>query len=414
MPGESFRFIHASDFHLEKPLGDLDALPSHLQESMAMAPIAAAKRVLEAALLDNIDFVVLCGDLLSPQTSGPHGMSMLLDYFEKLNAQKTQVFWAAGLSDDPSKWPDSVPLPPNVTFFPKDQVASVPVQRGGRTVCVVVGRSCDGRSTLHVPSFQAEPTDEFTVGVGYGTAQAEALSEGRFDYWALGGLHNRMDVNGAEDGGAIYCGSPQGRNLQETGPHGYTIVDVDSEREMRIQIIECDSFRYANVEIDAADIAMSGNLRNLMSERIMRLQHENGGRHLILGWDISVETGDNLHAIGDPEELLQWVRREYGHGTPSAWTAKLNIRPPHQYPTSWTDEETILGDFLRVAVEHRGNEGRELNLLQYTEEHELLAANTATLLAEVAAVTRRETLDQATLLGVDLLRGGKPNWVRKS
>ena len=79
MPGESFRFIHASDFHLEKPLGDLDALPSHLQQSMAMAPIAAAKRVLEAALLDNIDFVVLCGDLLSPQTSGPHGMSMLLD-----------------------------------------------------------------------------------------------------------------------------------------------------------------------------------------------------------------------------------------------------------------------------------------------------------------------------------------------
>ena len=414
MPGESFRFIHASDFHLEKPLGDLDALPLHLQDTMATAPMAAAKRVLEAALVDNIDFVVLCGDLLNPQSSGPHGMSMLLDYFEKLHAKQTQVFWAAGITDDPGKWPDSVPLPPNVTFFPKDDVLSVPVQRSGRTVCVVVGRSSDGRSTLHVPSFRAEPTDEYTVGVGYGTAKAEALSEGRFDYWALGGLHNRQDVNGAESGGAIYCGTPQGRNLEESGPHGYTIVDVDSQGETRIQIIECDSFRYTNIEIDSADIAISGNVRNLMSERIARLQHENGGRHMILGFDITVETADNLHAIGDPEELLQWVRREFGHGTPSAWTAKLNVRPPQQYPTSWTDEETILGDFLRVAAEHRNGNASELNLLQFTEEHELLAANTASLLADVAAVTGRDTLDQATLLGVDLLRGGKPNWMRKS
>ena len=35
MPGESFRFIHASDFHLEQPLGDLDTLPSQLREAMA-------------------------------------------------------------------------------------------------------------------------------------------------------------------------------------------------------------------------------------------------------------------------------------------------------------------------------------------------------------------------------------------
>ncbi|MGB7344005.1 MAG: metallophosphoesterase [Pirellulaceae bacterium] len=414
MPGESFRFIHASDFHLEKPLSDLDSLPHHLQDAMADAPRAAAKAALEAALANNIDFVVLAGDLISPLAAGPYGMSMLLDYFDKLHAKNTPVFWAAGVVDDPAKWPDSVPLPPNVTLFPKDRVISVPVERAGRTICQVVGRSCDGRPTIHVPSYRTDLADGYTIAVGHGSADAAALAEGRFDYWALGGKHDREEIADAGEQGAGYSGSPQGRSLTETGPHGYTIVDVDAEGETRTHLMECDTFRYCHIEIDAADIAMTGNLRNLMGERIIRQQHENGGRHLIIGWDIAVNDGEMLHAIGDTQELLQWVRAEYGHGNPSAWTAQLTVRPPHEYPKSWHEEETILSDFLRIAAEHRKSDGRELNLLPFTEEHKSLAATSANLLAEVSAASRKDTLDQATLLGVELLRGGKLQLVQKS
>lgn len=414
MPGESFRFIHASDFHLESPLSDLDSLPPHLRDAMAAAPRRAAQAVFEAALVDNIDFVVLSGDLISPQAAGPHGMALLLDYFEQLHAKKTPVFWSAGIADDPQKWPEAVPLPPNVTLFPKNAAISVPVERAGRTICTVIGRSTDGRSVLHVPSYRVDPTDEYTVAVGYGSADADSLAEGRFDYWALGGEHNREEIEGGAEAGAIYCGSPQGRSLQESGAHGYTIVDVDADRTTRMHSIECDAFRYFNVEIDASEIAAVGGIRNLLGEKIVRLQHENGGRHLLVGWDISVSSGEALHSIGDAEELLQWLRRDYGHGTPSAWTVKLTVRPPRAYPQSWNDEDTILGDFLRAADKYRKADGRELNLLPFTEEHEGLPGSTETLLAEVSGSSRMETLDQATLLGVELLRGGKPNLVPKS
>jgi DNA repair protein SbcD/Mre11 len=411
MPGESFRFIHASDFHLESPLGDLDSLPPHLREAMAAAPRRAVQAVFEAALVDNIDFVVLCGDLLSPTAAGPHGMSLLLDYFDQLHAKKKPVFWAAGIVDDPQKWPEAVPLPPNVKMFPKTQAISIPVERAGRTICMVVGRSSDGRSVLHVPSFRVDATDEFTVGIGYGSADANALAEGRFDYWALGGDHNREVIDGGAKAGAVYCGSPQGRSLNEAGPHGYSIVDVDGDNTTRIHSIECDTFRYCNETIDAAEIAAVGSLKNLLGNRIVRLQHEHGGRHLLIGWDISITNGEALHSVGDAEELLQWLRRDYGHGAPSAWTTKLTVRPPRNYPKSWNDEDTILGDFLRAADKHRKS---ELNLLPFTEEHIGLASTTASLLAEVASASRTEMLDQATLLGVELLRGGKPNLVQKS
>ena len=77
-----------------------------------------------------------------------------------------------------------------------------------------------------------------------------------------------------------------------------------------------------------------------------------------------------------------------------------------------------MGDFLRAAEKHRKADGRDLNLLPFTEEHFTddhpgIVGTTANLLAEVPASSRTDVLDQATLLGVELLRGGKPNLVQK-
>ena len=307
-----------------------------------------------------------------------------------------------------------MPLPPNVTLFPKNRVTATPVQRGGRSICTVVGRSSDGQNVLHVPSYRIDPTEDYTVAVGYGDADADALAEGRFDYWALGGKHNRTEIAGGAEAAAVYCGTPQGRSLSESGAHGYSTVDVDGDGTTRVHTVESDVFRYCNIELDASEIAAVGGIRNLLGERISRLQHENGGRHLLIGWDISVASGETLASVGDTEELLQWVRREYGHGNSSAWTSTLNLRPPRQYPASWNDEDTILGDFLRASDKHRKLDGRDLNLMPTTEEHSGLNSTTTTLLAEVAASERMDVLDQATLLGVELLRGGKPNLVQKS
>lgn len=407
MAGESFRFIHASDFHLEHPPGDLDLLPAHLRDALATAAFKAASAVFDAAMAENVDFLVLAGDLLHPATAGPRGISLLLNHFEQLYQRKKLVFWAAGNADDAARWPEAVPLPPNVTLFPKNRTLSIPVQRAGRTICQVIGRSSEGRTELHVPSYRVDPTDEFTVAVGYGSADAESLAEGRMDYWALGGEHQRIEIDGGGNAGAMYCGTPQGRSLLETGPHGYTLVDIDSERNARIHGVDCDLFRYYQVEVDAAEIAAAGNIRSVLSSRIARLLHENGSRHLILGWDIVV-SADTLHIAGDPHELLQWLRRDYGHGTPAAWTAKLTIRPPKNYPKNWCEEDTILGDFLRAAQRHSKSGGRELNLAPFTEEHPGLSRSVSALLSDTAAHTRSELLDEATRIGVECLRGTSP------
>ncbi|QEG40013.1 metallophosphoesterase family protein [Roseimaritima ulvae] len=409
MAGESFRFLHASDFHLERPMGDLDELPTHLHDALANAPWKAAEAVFEAALLENVDFVVLAGDLLNPSLAGPRGIALLVEQFENLHEQNIPVFWAAGDADDPQKWPEAITLPDNVTLFPRGQTEAVPVVRGGTTICMVVGRSSEGRSAVHVPSFRIDPTDHFTVAVATGSAEADALAEGRFDYWALGGRHQRRDIEDAARVAAVYCGSPQGRALTEPGGHGYTIVDIDSDGNGRVHHTDCDSFRYCHVKVDAAEISAAGDIRNFLSQRIARLQHEQGERHLLIGWDLSLAGGEALQAVGDPAQLLKWLRQEHGHGNPAAWTVQLAVRPPSTYPKSWHEEDTILGDFLRVTDRHRKSGGTELNLKPLTEEHPGLPSTVETLLGEPHTGARSEVLGQAALLGVELLRGGKVN-----
>ncbi len=59
-------FINASDFHLERPMQDVLDLPDHLRRTLVDAPWKAAASIFEHALVENVDFVVLSGDLLNP------------------------------------------------------------------------------------------------------------------------------------------------------------------------------------------------------------------------------------------------------------------------------------------------------------------------------------------------------------
>ena len=395
MSGESFRFLHAGDFHLEKPLGDVDGLPASMRPAAISAPRDAAAAVFEAATAANIDFVVLSGDLLSPSAAGPHGMSLVLDGLERLHQLDKPVFWATGIQDDSAKWPEAVPLPPNVRLFAKTDAESFPVVRSGRTIATVSGRSSDGQTSLRPSSISVEPTDHFAVAVGYGTVDAAALQSTRFDHWCLGGRAAAETLDIAGESTAAYCGSPQSRGFADGGPHGYTIVDVDADRTRRVTEIACDTFRYADCHLHAAEVASVGSLKNLLSRRLNAAQNEADGRHLILRFNVQIDAGEDLSLVTAIESTLQSLRRDHGGGNPATWTAAIDVTPPRAYPSSWRDEDTILGDFLRVAA------GATTPDLAAVAESHPLPANVA---GRLTTPTGDYTAD-AALMGVRLLRG---------
>ena len=84
MPHKPLRFLHAADFHLDQPLIGLGDVPEHLVQLMIDAPYLAAQRVFEAAMAENVAFVVLSGNLLDLSNPEPRALQFLIDRFGEL------------------------------------------------------------------------------------------------------------------------------------------------------------------------------------------------------------------------------------------------------------------------------------------------------------------------------------------
>ena len=84
MSTRPFRFVHASDLHLEQPLMGVADVPDHLRELFLDAPYAAAQKLFDAVLVEDADFVLLAGDVLHPQNTGPRGPLFLVEQFTRL------------------------------------------------------------------------------------------------------------------------------------------------------------------------------------------------------------------------------------------------------------------------------------------------------------------------------------------
>jgi DNA repair protein SbcD/Mre11 len=405
MAKESFRFIHASDFHLERPLQDILDVPENLRKTLVEAPWKAAEAVFEHAVVENVDFMVLCGDLVNPASSGAQGIAFLLQHFQTLNERGIQVYWAGGTVDDPDRWPEAVALPENVHVFSKRQVENFVFRRHQTPLANVMGRSVENSETVRAAEYSNEPDDNFVVAVAFGQADVESLAAERVNYWALGGRH-QGEILQSDEPVIRYSGSPQARSLQEPGGHGFVLVDVDAQRNVQIHAIDIDLVRYSVQEIDAEDVALGRDLRQLLSKRIARLQSEGSGRHLLVKWRVHMDL-ENAAVVGPSalEDLLGWLRREFGHGQPSCWSTDIEILPPKELPARWKEEDTILGDFLRTAATNRKEQGKGLSLKAIVDSETPGSNIWQTALTPPDSANQLAVLERATLLGVDLLRG---------
>jgi hypothetical protein len=406
MAGEFCRFLHASDFHLERPVSGFAEVPAHLKDSLIDAPLQAAARVFETAILEDVDFVLLAGDIIDPRASGPHAIAFLLEQFELLREQKIPVYWSGGPQDAPDAWPEEIPLPDHVHLFPKGQIKQIVHRRGETPVARIAGMSATGGGMVEVGLYRVDPANVFTIAVAHGQADAASLaSHKQIDYWALGGLHQSQNLF-QDKQTAHYPGSPQGRCPEEAGPHSCTLVHIDHARKTRSKSIVTDAVRWRTETIDLGDNAHRNELQRQLRAGMQRIASEASGCPTLVRWTVQAE-GPLVRSLrsGDlARELLDWLRTEFGRAHPAVWATQLLVESKQAIPADLYEEDTILGDFLRAVKDHEQNPSRPLALSAFVPDlgkHRHLAAS----LQSVDAATRRTLLEEAAVLGMDLLSG---------
>ena len=357
----AFRFLHASDFHLERPPGGVAEAPDHLRELLVEAPYRAANNVFEAAQRQEVDFLLLAGDLVSPARSGPRGVLFLREQFARLAARNIPVYWACGNSDRAYEWPAAIDWPANVHICPPEKPVRFTVIRQGQTLCEIVGQSAPSDGTLDVAEFDNvlpnAGVSPFLIGLGHGDFGDETLRSMRFDYWALGGQHE-LTLPQETRPLVHYPGTPQGRSPAEIGPRGCTLVQVTEQGEIRTVPVIADVIRYCHerVAVPSLNSSMAGELERLLRERMQTLAESNPMVTLIVSFTLDAQALPQQASTQLPmPAIIGVLRGEFGYRSPPVWLDRVRPPPP-VLPDGWFQQENLLGDLLRAAghLEHAG------------------------------------------------------------
>jgi len=400
-----FRFVHAADFHLETPPFGIEEVPEHLWDLFLEAPYRAAERVFDTALAENVDFVVLSGDLLHARHTGPRGPMFLVAQFGRLAERNIAVYWAGGRTDPPEAWPPSIPLPENVHVFPRENPEPCTHRRADTPLARLIGAGRPPHGRLRPERFDPREPGLFSIAVAHGRARLESFRASRVDYWALGGRHARRTL--CEAMPVVHDpGTPQGRQPEETGPHGCTLVDVDVGRTARTTFIATDVLRWEYQQLALDEATSRDDLVHEMERRVESLQQKSPEATLLVSWQIA-GTGDvagQLRSGTLGRELLGWLCERFGRATPAVWSVAIGVEPPGRYPAPWYEEDTIRGEFLRQLQrrEQDADEplGMEACLAEAAAEESLRE-----LLVNMPEASRAALVREAAMLGVDLLAG---------
>lgn len=234
------KFIHAGDIHLGNPFIGLDAqLPDNLKQLVQQSTHQAFMKMINDALTEKVDLLLLPGDFYSASESSPRLQELVQSAFLKLNQAGIQVFLSLGNHDFEANTSQHLPWPENVYIFDQHVETTYHTTASGEKIAVT-GFSYQSQRQM-TPVIDEFPTRDQAVdyhlgmyhgavgvtGEPYAPFKVTDMLEKGYDYWALGHIHIRQTLNTRPFIG--YSGSIQGLNRKEVGPKGYYIVDAANQ-----------------------------------------------------------------------------------------------------------------------------------------------------------------------------------------
>lgn len=262
-------FVHASDLHLDAPLGSLGLLGEERRQELAKRAARAWDNLVDLCLERRASFLVLAGDIFDDAQAGVAVQIRFHDGLRRLTDDDVQVFVCHGNHDPLSEGfrpvgdlPDGV-----VRFAPGAPQSHRVTLRQSGDVVLVSGVSFGQRSETENLAFRFQSIDRHPeaphvavlhANVGghsghdpYAPCSYDDLAAAPVDYWALGHIHKR-DVRPLPSGGrAAYCGNLQGRSFKpaECEPKGALVVPIAGDHCGEPEFVPCDAVRFVRSEI---------------------------------------------------------------------------------------------------------------------------------------------------------------------
>ena len=196
----AFRFVHTGDLHLDSPfIGLSTEAPANVVETLRESTISAWRNIIELALEEEADFLLVAGDAFERANRTLRGQLVFRDGLERLSDAGIPSYVVTGNHDPLDGWEPSVAWPELAHRFPAHDVTSQPVLRGDDETARIHGISYHQRDikTNLAKRFERAAETAFAIGLlhanvggqeghaNYAPCTLTDLRESDMDYWAL-------------------------------------------------------------------------------------------------------------------------------------------------------------------------------------------------------------------------------------
>lgn len=236
------KFIHTGDLHLDSPFLGLTEMPDQLWKQVHQSTFAAFQRIVDAAIEQVVDFVLIVGDIYDRDHHSAAAEDFFAEQCQRLADHHIPVYLSYGNHDYQPVTNHSL-LPSNVNVFDNQVETKFLTLQNGQRVAIS-GFSYDQRwlDQDYVAQYPQRKKDiDWQIGMLHGAVRTgndqqdhyapfttSELLALHYDYWALGHIHKHQVLH--EQPAVVYCGNPQGRHKNEDGQHGYYLVESQDDR----------------------------------------------------------------------------------------------------------------------------------------------------------------------------------------
>jgi DNA repair protein SbcD/Mre11 len=357
------RFLHLADVHLDSPLRGLAGVEGRVAERIRGAARAAFEQLVDLAVAERVDFLVIAGDLYDGDWRDYHTGLFFAAQMGRLHEASIPVFLLYGNHDAESQITRRLTLPPNVSVFGASRPQTFKLDELGVALHGQSFRQREVRENL-VPGYPQPLAGYFNIGVlhtglgGMGghedyapCALADLAAKG-YDYWALGHVHGFAVLQ--ERPPIVFPGNLQGRHIRETGAKGAVRVSVANGEVTELARVHTDTVRWARVEVSVAEAARFDDvLDRIRSELEQAVATEADGR--LLACRVVLQGRSALHErlLTDGDRLLAEARAAaLGLGAEAAWVERVVVETqPVLDAETLAARSDALGDLQRLLAE---------------------------------------------------------------
>jgi DNA repair protein SbcD/Mre11 len=285
---KDFSFIHAADLHLDSPLKGLKIFDKSYHSLLQAASRSSLDRLVKEALKRQVNFVLICGDLLDGAWRDVRTGIYLCARLRELADAGIRTFIVSGNHDAVSLLSSSLELHKDVTKFPEEQPFTVlledlrvalhgrsyPQQHVGHEFVQSYPQACQGYFNIGLLHTSLEGDD------GYAPCTPATLETKGYNYWALGHVHTFEIVSRSP--WIVYPGVIQGRSVREHGSKGVAFVKVKAGEVSELTHIATDTVRWCSATLHISTCESLSDILAVVKEALQNLQKESDGRVLVV------------------------------------------------------------------------------------------------------------------------------------